>query len=169
RHFAQAAQFAQDGALAAADAATRARCLTVGGRTHHAARGLSQAELLLGEAFSLAEGTDRVTTAAWLGVLRAHQSRVAEALSLLRPAARGQVGAEHTAPPLHALLFPGHAHARAAAPALALDAFARYTTEVERRQVPRFGGRAVNFAGWVVRHLGRPAEALGQHTAALEV
>jgi DNA-binding SARP family transcriptional activator len=169
RHFAQAAQFAQDGALAAADAATRARCLAVGGRTHHAAGDLSQAELLLGEAFSLAEGTDRVTTAAWLGVLRAHQSRVAEALSLLRPAARGQVGAEHTSATLHALLFTGHAHALAGAPALALDAFARYTAEVERRQVPRFGGRAVNFAGWVLRNLGARQEALDHHTEALEV
>src|SRR5262249_60282658 len=116
-----------------------------------AAGGLSQAELLLGEACSLAEGTDRVTTAAWLGVLRAHQSRVPEALSLLRPAARGQVGADHTSATLHALLFTGHAHALAGAPALALDTFARYTTEVERRQVPRFGGRAVTFTRWVLR------------------
>jgi tetratricopeptide (TPR) repeat protein len=169
RHFGEAAQFAQDGALAAADAATRARCLAVGGRTHHAAGDLSQAELLLGEAFSLAEGTDRVTTAAWLGVLRAHQSRVAEALSLLRPAARGQVGADHTSATLHALLFTGHAHALAGAPALALDMFARYTAEVERRQVPRFGGRAVNFAGWVLRNLGARQEALDHHTEALEV
>jgi DNA-binding SARP family transcriptional activator len=169
RQFAQAAQFAQDGALAAADVATRARCLAVGGRTRHAAGDLSQAELLLGEAFSLAEGADRVTAAAWLGVLRAHQSRVAEALSLLRPAARGQVGAEHTSATLHALLFTGHAHALAGAPALALDAFARYATEVERRQVPRFGGRAVNFAGWVLRNLGARQEALDHHTEALEV
>ena len=169
RHFAQAAQFAQDGALAAADVATRARCLAVGGRTRHAAGDLSQAELLLGEAFSLAEGADRVTAAAWLGVLRAHQSRVAEALSLLRPAARGQVGAEHTSATLHALLFTGHAHALAGAPALALDAFGRYTAEVERRQVPRFGGRAVNFAGWVLRNLGATQEALDHHTEALEV
>ena len=169
RQFAQAAQFAQDGALAAADTATRARCLTVGGRTRHAAGDLAQAELLLGEAFSLAEGTDRVSTAAWLGVLRAHQSRVGEALSLLRPAARGQVGVEHTSATLHSLLFTGHAHALAGAPALALAAFARYTAEVERRQVPRFAGRAVNFAGWVLRNLGAGQEALDQHCAALEL
>jgi DNA-binding SARP family transcriptional activator len=169
RQFAQAAQFAQDGALAAADTATRARCLAVGGRTRHAAGDLAQAELLLGEAFSLAEGTDRVSTAAWLGVLRTHQSRVGEALSLLRPAARGQVGVEHTSATLHSLLFTGHAHALAGAPALALAAFARYTTEVERRQVPRFAGRAVNFAGWVLRNLGAGQEALDQHCAALEL
>lgn len=169
RRFTQAAQFADDGALAAADAATRARCLAVGGRTRHAAGDLSQAELLLSEAFSLAEGADRVTAAAWLGVLRAHQSRVGEALSLLRPAARGQVGVEQTSATLHSLLFTGHAHALAGYPALALDALARYTVEVERRQVPRFAGRAVNFAGWVLRNLGARQEALDHHGEALEV
>ncbi len=113
RRFAQAAQFADDGALAAADPATRARCLAAGGRTRHAAGDLAQAELLLGEAFSLATGQERVTAAAWLGVLRAHQSRPDEALELLRPAARGQVGVEHTSATLHSLLFTGHAHALA--------------------------------------------------------
>ena len=168
RDFAQAAQFAEDGALAAADAATRSRCLAVGGRTQHAAGELTRAELLLGEAFALAEGTDRVTAAGWLGVLRAHQSRVAEALALLRPAARGQVGVEHTAATLHSLLFTGHAHALGGHPAQALAAFTRYTTEVERRQVPRFAGRAVNFAGWVLRNLGAWPEALDHHYEALE-
>jgi DNA-binding SARP family transcriptional activator/tetratricopeptide (TPR) repeat protein len=169
RQFAQAIQFAEDGALAAEDAATRARCLAVGGRTRHAAGDLARAELLLGEAFSLAEGTDRVTAAGWLGVLRAHQSRVDEALALLRPAARGQLGVEHTSATLHSLLFTGHAHALAGRPAQALAAFTRYTAEVERRQVPRFAGRAVNFAGWVLRNLGAWTEALDHHHEALEV
>jgi DNA-binding SARP family transcriptional activator/tetratricopeptide (TPR) repeat protein len=169
RRFGQAAQFAEDGALAAVDPATRAQCLAVGGRTHHAAGDLAQAERLLGEAFSLAEGPDRVTAAAWLGVLRAHQSRSAEALSLLRPAARGHIGVEHTSATLHALLFTGHAHALAGRPALALAAFAHYTEEVRRRQVPRFAGRAVNFTGWVLRNLGAAGEAADQHAAALEI
>ncbi len=169
RQFAQATQFAEDGALAAEDAATRARCLAVGGRTSHAAGDLARAELLLGEAFALAEGADRVTAAGWLGVLRAHQSRVDEALALLRPATRGQVGVEHTAATLHSLLFTGHAHALAGRPAQALAAFTRYTAEVERRQVPRFAGRAVNFSGWVLRNLGAWQEALDHHYEALEV
>lgn len=169
RRFRQAAQFAEDGALAAADPVTRARCLAVGGRTHHAAGDLGRAEQLLGEAFSLAEGADRVTAAAWLGVLRAHQSRMAEALPLLSPAARGHVGVEYTSATLHALLFTGHAHALAGRPAQALAAFARYTEEVERREVPRFAGRAVNFAGWVLRNLGAAGEAAEQHAAALEI
>ena len=168
RDFAQAAQFAEDGALAADDAATRARCLAAGGRTHHAAGDLAQAELLLGEAFSLAEGADRVAAAGWLGVLRAHQSRVEEALALLRPAARGQIGVEHTSATMHALLFTGHAHALAGRPAQALAALARYTAEVERRQVPRFAGRGVNFTGWVLGNLGARQEALDHHQEALE-
>jgi DNA-binding SARP family transcriptional activator/tetratricopeptide (TPR) repeat protein len=168
RDFAQAAQFAEDGALAADDAATRARCLAAGGRTHHAAGDLAQAELRLLEAFSLAEGADRVAAAGWLGVLRAHQSRAEEALALLRPAARGQIGVEHTSATMHALLFTGHAHALAGRPAQALAALARYTAEVERRQVPRFAGRGVNFTGWVLGNLGAGEEALDHHQEALE-
>src|SRR5207245_1225403 len=38
---------------------------------------------------------------------------------------------------------------------------------VERRQVPRFAGRAVNFAGWVLRNIGATAEALDHHREAL--
>jgi DNA-binding SARP family transcriptional activator len=169
RRFDQAAQFAADGALAAADAASRSRCLAVGGRTRHAAGDLAQAELLLGEAFSLAEGSDRVTAAAWLGVLRAHQSKTDEALALLRPAARATEGVAHTAATLHSLLFTGHAHAVAGRPALALDAFSRYAAEVERRQVPRFAGRAENFAGWVLRSLGAADQAHDRHLQALEL
>lgn len=167
RRFAQAAQFAADGALAAPDAATRARCLAVGGRTWHAAGDLAQAELLLGEAMSLADGADRVTAAAWLGVVRSHQSRVSEALALLRPAARGQIGVEHTSATLHALLFTGHAQALAGNGAAALAAFDQYTAEVDRRQVPRFAGRAVNFAGWVLRNLGATQRGLEYHLEAL--
>jgi tetratricopeptide (TPR) repeat protein len=102
-------------------------------------------------------------------VLRAHQSRADEALPLLRPAARGHVGAEHTSATLHALLFTGHAHALAGRPDDALATFQRYTEEVERRQVPRFAGRAVNFGGWVLRNLGATGEAAEQHAAALEI
>ncbi len=116
---------------------------------------------------SLAEGADRVTAAAWLGVLRSHQSRAGEALALLRPAARGQIGVEHTSATLHALLFTGHAEALAGNGAAALAAFAQYTAEVNRRQVPRFAGRAVNFAGWVLRNLGAVERGLDLHTEAL--
>ena len=79
------------------------------------------------------------------------------------------VGVEHTSATLHALLFTGRAHALAGRPALALAAFARYTEEANRRQVPRFAGRALNFSGWVLRSLGAAREAADRHSAALEI
>ena len=167
RHFGPAAQFAEDGAIAAADGVTRARCLAVAGRIHHAGGQLTTAESQLTEALAIAAGADRVTAAAWLGVLRAHQSRPADALPLLRPAARGQIGAEHTSATMHALLFTGHAHASAGFPEQALAAFARHTAEVARRHVPRFAGRGVNFAAWVLRNLGARDQALDLHAEAL--
>jgi DNA-binding SARP family transcriptional activator len=168
RRFAEAAQLAEEGAIAATDAPVRARCLTVAGRILHAAGELARAEVQLREAMALAEGPDRVTAAAWLGVLRAHQSRPEDALSLLRAAARGHVGVEHTSATMHALLFTGHAHAIAGRPAQALAAFARHTAEVERRHVPRFAGRGINFSGWVLRNIGARDEAAGCHAQALD-
>ena len=167
RRFDQALQYAQDGELVADDSGIRARCLTVGGRTHHAAGDLESAEQQLGAAVELATGADRIVASAWLGVLRAHQSRVAEALRLLRPVTRYS-GVEHTSALLHALLFTGHAWALAGYPQAALSAFEQYTAEVERRQVPRFAGRGVNFAGWVLRSTGAIARGVDHHLEALE-
>ena len=169
RQFGQAVRFAQDGEVLAEDPVVRARCLIVGGRTRHAAGDLAGAQRMLAEAVELATGTDRLTASAWLGVLRAHQSRVEDALRLLSPAARSHAGVEHTSATLHALLFTGHAHALAGRPVAALDCFARYTDEVERRHVPRFAGRGVNFAGWVLRNVGAVDEAVERHLEALEV
>lgn len=169
RRFEQAIQFAQDGELAADDPTVRARCLTVGGRTRHAVGDLPVAERLLREARVLATGSDQVSASAWLGVLCAHQSRIDEALRLLSAAARSRIGVEHTSATLHALLFTGHAHASAGRPAAALDCFTRYTDEVERRHVPRFAGRGVNFAGWVLRNVGAVDEAVDRHLETLEL
>ncbi len=120
-----------------------------------------------GAAVELATGADRIVASAWLGVLRAHQSRVAEALRLLRPVTRYS-GVEHTSALLHALLFTGHAWALAGSPQAALSAFEQYTAEVERRQVPRFAGRGVNFGGWVLRSTGAIAQGVDHHLEALE-
>jgi tetratricopeptide (TPR) repeat protein len=169
RRFEQASAFATDGATIAEDAALRARCLTVAGRTRHAAGDLAAAESLLGQAIQAATGADRMIASAWLGVLRSHQSHPQEALALLRPATRPELQAEHTSAVLHALLFTGHAHALAGHPVAALEAFERYTIELERRQVLRFDGRGTNFAGWVLRNLAASSEGVERHLEALEI
>jgi DNA-binding SARP family transcriptional activator len=167
RNFDQAAQFAADGAVAA-DGVVRTRCLMVGGRTQHARGNLDAAEALLVEALDVAVGVDRLAASAWLGVLRSHQSRVDEALPLLRPAASVVTGFEQTSATLHALLFTGHAQALAGRPALALEQFGRYTAEVDRRFVRRFAGRGINISGWVLRNVGEPERAAELHHAALD-
>lgn len=167
RRFDQALAFAADGTAAAYDQGVRGRCLTIGGRTHHARGDLAAADEQLGQALESAHGADRVMASAWLGVLRSHQSRPADAIRLLRPATSPELPAEHTSALLHALLFTGHAHALAGRPADALDAFARYTAEAERRHVPRFDGRGTNFSGWVLRSLGAADEAAERHDQAL--
>jgi DNA-binding SARP family transcriptional activator len=149
---------AEDGARLATDATGRARCLAIGGRVHHALGQLAEAEPLLEVAAELAEGPTAAVTAAWLGVLRAHQGRLDDAIALLRPVTHGG-GPGETAALLHALLFLGHAHALAGRPAEALRWLDAYRAEVERRQVPRFAGRGENFAAFVLRNLGAHAEA----------
>jgi DNA-binding SARP family transcriptional activator/tetratricopeptide (TPR) repeat protein len=168
RRFDQAADFATDGAAIADDPAVRARCLTVAGRTRHAAGDLAVAEALLVQGIDDSRGSDRMIASAWLGVLRSHQSRSDDALALLRPVTRPHVGAAHSSAVLHALLFSGHAHALAGRAALSLDAFDQCDAEVERRQVLRFIGRGTNFAGWVLRNLGAAEEAAERHTQARE-
>ena len=121
----------------------------------HASGDLAGAEPLLHEAVSLANGPARAVPTVWLGVLRSHQSRPREALELLRQITRVESGAERTTELLHALLFTAHAHALQSQPLEALDALHRYDSELDRRHVPRFAGRASNFRGWVLRALGQ--------------
>lgn len=169
RRFDDAVRHADDGEQDAADDLAQVRCLMVGGRTRHAQGDLQGAQWRLEQATERATGIDRVTASAWLGVLLAHRSRPDLALPLLRPATDPDLPVNHTSAVLHALLFTGHAHALAGRPAEALASFARHSAEVERRHVPRFGGRGTNFGGWVLRNLGAVDEARDAHEEALSL
>lgn len=168
RRFDEAASYADDGALSADDPASRTRCLVAAGRILHARGELGLAGERLDAAMLDASGEDRLEAAAWRGVLHAHRSEVDQALTLLRPATRPGVGVAHTTASLHALLFTGHTLAVAGRAADALACFADYTAEVERRDVPRFAGRGVNFSGWVLRNLGATSAGTDAHQEAAE-
>ncbi len=155
RRFDESRAFADDAAVLADDPGVRASCLTVAARVRHASGDLAGAEPLLLQATAMAGGADRAASNVWLGVLRAHQNRLDDALALLRPITRFEAGGERTNELLHALLFLGHALALDGRPVEALDALARYDQEVARRDVPRFAGRGANFSGWVRRALGQ--------------
>ena len=88
RRLDQAYEFAMDGVARADDVALRARCLSIAGRIKHAIGELPAAESLLTEAVQLATGTDRIRASAWLGVLRAHQSRTRRPNCFGTPATR---------------------------------------------------------------------------------
>ncbi len=167
RRFDDALRYADDGALAAVDTSTRTRCLVASGRVLHARGDLDAAHDRLSEAMGSATGDARLEAAAWLGVLHAHRSRPDEAIELLRPVTRAGVSADHTTAFMHAVLFTGHALAGTGRAADALACFDRYGAEVERRDVPRFAGRGVNFSGWVLRNLGATGEGLDRHQEAL--
>ena len=166
RRFDDAASYADDGALAAADAASRTRCLIASGRILHARGELSRAAEQLDTALGEATGEDRLEAAAWRGVLHAHRSEVDRALALLRPTTRPGVGVAHTPASMHAVLFTGHTLAVAGRAEEALACFTGYTAEVVRRDVPRFAGRGVNFAGWVLRNTGAVAAGVDAHQEA---
>ena len=169
RRFAQAAQFAADGALAAAE--LRHPVPLPGRRRPDPARGRRP-------------GPGRA--AARRGLVAGRGVRPGDCRGLARGAARPPEQ-DRRSPGPAASGGPGHrrggAHRRDAAlaavhrararpggrPGPALDAFARYTAEVDRRQVPRFAGRAVNFAGWVLRNLGAAGQARDHHQEALEL
>lgn len=168
RRFDDALRYADDGALAAGDDDTRTRCLVASGRILHARGDLDDASAHLSRAMASATGAERLEAAAWLGVLHAHRSRPDQAIELLRPITRAGVRADLTTAYLHALLFTGHAFAAGGRAAAALDCFSRYGTEVARRDVPRFSGRGVNFAGWVLRNVGATSAGLELHQEALE-
>ena len=168
RRFDRAAQAADEGVRAAADPLLRARCLAVGGRIAHAAGDLGLAEQLLVRARDESAGADRVTAAAWLGALRAHQGRIEEAVQVLRPAADEATAIDHPAASLDALLFTGYAHALGGRPARALAVLDRHAAEVDRLRMSRFAGQAVNTSGWVLRNIGAGDEALDRHQSALE-
>lgn len=151
----EARSYADDGAALAGDSAVRASCLAVAGRVRHADGDLVGAEPLLREAAALAEGPARAAPRVWLGVLRSHQGRPAEALELLRGITRVESGSDRTSELLHALLFTAHACSLSGRPLEGLEALQRYDVELERREVPRFAGRASNFRGWILRALGQ--------------
>lgn len=168
RRFDEAASYADDGTLSADDPVSRARCLVASGRILHARGELGLAGERLDAALADASGGDRLEAAAWRGVVHAHRSEVDRALALLRPATRPGVGAAHTPASLHALLFTGHTLAVAGRADEALACFADYTAEVDRRDVPRFAGRGVNFSGWVLRNLGATSAGVDAHEQAAE-
>jgi DNA-binding SARP family transcriptional activator len=169
RDFDAATVAADDGASLAADPVLRASCLTLAGRTRHAAGDLVGAEDHLVQATALASGPDLAVASAYLGILRSHQSRTAEALDLVRAATRLGGSPHRVGVVFHAYYYTAHAEALAGRPAAALAAIEACAGEVARRQVERFADlRHENFRAWILRALGVPDSADESNEIALD-
>jgi hypothetical protein len=153
-----ARRLADDGAALAQDPLIRASCLSLGGYVRMMAGDLLGTEARLDEAAALAQGPAAMMVAGFKGALRVYQGRAEEGLELLRPATLpgapnpGLFGFRARAQSAYALALLGRAGE-------ALAAFEELALEVERRGVDRYVGMAVNFRGWILRHLGACSEA----------
>jgi hypothetical protein len=171
RDFAEAARLADEGAARAErDGAgdERVGCLGVGGWTRQAAGDLTGAEVRFSSAYRSSSATWRPVSAMWLGGLRVHQGQVEEGLELLRPAMAGSGVAPWGSPTAHALLFGSQALAHLGRPVEALAAVDAIEAEQARTGIARWGGRAENTRGWILRNLGEEAAADELNSAALE-
>jgi DNA-binding SARP family transcriptional activator len=167
REYGEAWRFVEE-ALARADhPGLRASCLALAGRVRHTRGDLSVAETYLEEAVAIAPPDVRSVANIWLGGLRVHQGRPAEAHDL---AARGLLDTEritHPFAPLHGLFIRAHglgAEGRIAESLLVVDQLDELVDR-EGEQAKRFGPVAGNVRAWLLRNLGRVEEA-DEHNAA---
>src|SRR5439155_19310697 len=82
RDWAAALRYADEAIRRAGDPGLRASCLALAGRIHHSTGRLTVADEHLSEALATAPPAVRGVAQVWMGGLRAHQGRLAEALDL---------------------------------------------------------------------------------------
>ena len=160
------------GTAAAAAATTpeiKASSLIALALAHRGTGDLAAADRVLAEATGI-DGADSLGLPAWIGVLRVHQGRPAEALSNLEPVlGREATGGRQAFWVEHTLQMTAHAYGLIGRPTDALRLLDRFDTELERRgTVTRYGGAAHTYRSWVLRNLGAAEEAAELAQAGLE-
>ncbi|HEV7760896.1 MAG TPA: BTAD domain-containing putative transcriptional regulator [Acidimicrobiales bacterium] len=157
-----ALRYADEGAARTDDPALRASCLCLAGRVRQSQGELAAAETALAEASTVAPVALRSLAAIWLGSLRAHQARPAEAADLTE---RGLLDRGRLAHPFalpHALATRCYAAGMAGQVGGALAASAellRITGDQPGSPGARYTPMACNYRAWVLRNLGRTGEA----------
>jgi len=155
RDFARALRLADQGAGLAATPDEKAGCLVIGGWVCQCTGDLPEAERRLTEADQLHPTRWTPLSKVWLGGLRVHQGRCAEGLELIRPAVSStNIPVLPSQPALHAHLFAALGLANLGRVTEALAELAALDTEETRTGAVRWGGRADNTRGWVLRGLG---------------
>jgi DNA-binding SARP family transcriptional activator/tetratricopeptide (TPR) repeat protein len=157
-----ATELADQAAGAAGDEASRATALAVGGHARHAAGDVAGAEARFTTAGALGGAHS-----GWLAILRHHQGRSEQTLTLTAEANDSSSGLDEMALPL-VQMSRGLALAALGRPADALRCFEVMDDVVERLSISRYAGRADNCRGHVLRNLGLLAQADDYNIAARE-
>jgi tetratricopeptide (TPR) repeat protein len=166
---ATAVELGEEGARLASDANVRASCLTVSGWARTSRGELPAAQAQLEQAHAMATGPARTMAAAWLGAVRIFQGDTGAGLSLLGPLVTMGIGSWHSQPLTYAHMLRSMAFGYEGRPLEALRAVDEFEAETDRTGSSRFGGRAANIRGWILRGLGESALADESNQQALEV
>jgi DNA-binding SARP family transcriptional activator len=154
RDFPRAQRYADEGTRLG-EGALRASCLALGGRAHHSAGQLAEAEARLQEA--LMPGSNLsvpMAPAVYLGFLRSHQGQAREALELVAPATRALHAPDLQMVTITAHMATVHALGTLGDADAALQAINAWEQEMECQGATRFKGRPDNFRAWILRGLG---------------
>jgi tetratricopeptide (TPR) repeat protein len=163
-----AIELGEEGARTAIEPLTTASCLIAVAIAHRGLGDLRQAEVRLEDARAL-DPEGRLGEDGWVGFLRVHQGRPAEALTLLEPAAGQEVALIHGFWMEHVLQMVAHASALTGRVADAWATLDRLDREMARRgSDARYAGLSDNYRCWILRSLADPSA--GDHAErALEV
>ena len=142
------------GAHTADDPTTHASCLLAVALAHRGLGDLRVADAVLAEAAAL-QPAPSLGLQAWVGVLRVHQGRAAEALDALEPMMGAEAGGMLSFWVEHVLQMLAHAYGHQGRAVDALAMMDRLDVELDRRgSSVRYGGLSLTYRSWILRNLG---------------
>jgi len=161
RDFDAALRYAEEGAARGDDPGLRASCLTLAGRALHSTGDLAGADQRLTDAADIAPASLRPLVVIWLGDLRVFQARWREAADQVERGLLDRSQLRHPFALPHALMTRLRAAALGGDVELALQLSADAVAEMQRRGElgARYLPGTLNYRAWIVRQLGRSAEA----------
>ena len=170
RDFPAALRWAEDAVAGAADPERRASASALAGRIRHSFGDLAEAERRLATARESSVAGVREMGEVWLGSLRAHQGRPAEALDHAERGATDAAALRHPFAISHALLAQVYAlgmQGRVADVLARLDVWDRTLDDLGPLGA-RYRPAGLNFRAWVTGAIGRDTEARALSEAAIE-
>jgi tetratricopeptide (TPR) repeat protein len=167
RRFGEALLLADQGARDADSDELRTSCLSLGGWVSLVSGDLGRAETRLEGAVASAPSGGGALAESWLAWLRASQGRPDETIALVH-ISDGTGLARYRYPNAYALMAATMALAMVGRADQALAAVALLEAAIERMDAARWGPRARNLKGWILRNLGEPARADDLNQAAVE-